>query len=131
MSKKYRNLPSTLQQPAVRTTTQIAQFSGPLPHPDILARYNEVFPGAAERIVAMAEKDSTHLQEMERKSLEGALMERRLGQALGFGIGLAGFATGIALGYLGQGNAAAVVGGATLIGLVSIFVAGRIYPKSD
>lgn len=29
---------------------EINQFSGPLPHPDILARYNEIVPGAADRI---------------------------------------------------------------------------------
>jgi len=46
-----RNLP----QVGVQRT--IAHFSsGPLPPPDDLQRYNAILPGAAERILAMAEK---------------------------------------------------------------------------
>ena len=79
----------------------------------------------------MAENDSKHLQDLERKSLDGTLKERRIGQIFGLFIGLAGFATAIALASLGQGTPAAVVGGTTLVSLVSIFVVGRIYPSSD
>ena len=32
------------------------KFDGPIPHPSILKGYNDVVPGAAERILAMAEK---------------------------------------------------------------------------
>lgn len=132
MSKKSHNPPATRQQAAaVRTTTQTVQFSGPLPHPEILARYDAVIPGAAARIVAMAENDSKHLQEMERTSLAGTLKERRLGQALGFAVALAGFSTTIALAALGQGTAAGIVGSTTLVSLVSVFVVGRIYPSKE
>jgi len=33
-----------------------SEFSGPLPHPEILAKYENVFPGAAERIFQMAKQ---------------------------------------------------------------------------
>ena len=34
--------------------------SGPLPAPETYAQYNEVHPGAAERILRMAEKEQDH-----------------------------------------------------------------------
>ena len=34
-----------------------SKFSGPLPHPDNFERYEQIFPGAAERILSIAEKN--------------------------------------------------------------------------
>ena len=34
------------------------QFSGPIPPPDALAQYNNIVPGAAERILKMAENQA-------------------------------------------------------------------------
>jgi len=36
---------------------QLRHFSGPLPSPDILINYDRVIPGAANRIIEMAEKN--------------------------------------------------------------------------
>ena len=41
-------------------------FSGPLPHPRHLIEYDAILPGAAERILTMAEKAQTHSAEMDR-----------------------------------------------------------------
>ncbi len=41
----------------VRAEEQRQIFSGPLPHPETLARYNEIVPGSAERILSMAEEE--------------------------------------------------------------------------
>jgi uncharacterized membrane protein len=38
------------------------QFSGPIPHPNILESYNRILPGAAERILSMAEEEQKHRQ---------------------------------------------------------------------
>ncbi len=46
--------------------TRVAKFfSGPLPPPDVLTEYNNAFPGAAERIVIMAEKQMAHRHGLE------------------------------------------------------------------
>lgn len=50
--------------------TKSVQFSGPIPHPDTLKKYNDIVPGLADRIVSMAELDQRHIHEMERKSLD-------------------------------------------------------------
>lgn len=32
------------------------EFSGPIPHPDTIQKYEEILPGAADRIISMAER---------------------------------------------------------------------------
>ena len=51
---------------------QSTSFSGPLPHPEILERYNSAVPGGAERIIAMAEKQSDHRMRLESSALSPA-----------------------------------------------------------
>ncbi|MFH1760058.1 MAG: DUF2335 domain-containing protein [bacterium] len=45
---------------------QQASFSGPIPHPQILQKYNEIVPDAAARIIKMAENQATHRQDLEK-----------------------------------------------------------------
>jgi uncharacterized membrane protein len=42
---------------ATQTVQQVIHHRGPIPDPETLKKYNEVLPGAADRIFAMAEKD--------------------------------------------------------------------------
>ncbi len=44
------------------THTQVAVRTAPLPHPSELAGYEDILPGAAERIFAMAESQAAHRQ---------------------------------------------------------------------
>lgn len=50
------------------------EFSGPLPHPQTLRQYDEVLPGAAERILRMAEKQQDH-----RIGMDQSGVRRKLG----------------------------------------------------
>ena len=43
--------------PTVMAATKTETFEGPVPHPDILAKYDHIVPGAAERIIQMAENE--------------------------------------------------------------------------
>ena len=45
--------------------TTVQQYSGPLPHPNDLIRYNDAVPNAAERIIAMAESEMQHRHKQE------------------------------------------------------------------
>lgn len=47
--------------------TAVSSYSGPLPPPDALIKYNEASPGAADRIIAMAEKEMAHRHKNEEK----------------------------------------------------------------
>jgi len=48
--------------------TQVQQWSGPLPAPESLAKYDNIVPGAAERILVMAEKEQNHRHHTEDKT---------------------------------------------------------------
>lgn len=92
--------------------------------------YNAVLPGAAERIIAMAEAEAAHVRMIETEALSGELRERRLGQICGLGIGVAALGTAALALFLGHETAATVIGGTTVVGLVSVFVIGRVYQSS-
>lgn len=40
-----------------RTVTQVRHYSGPIPPSDEFARYKEIYPGSADRLFSMAEKE--------------------------------------------------------------------------
>ena len=47
------------------------EFSGPIPPPNILRQYEDILPGATDRILTMAEAQSKHRQHMEKTVVEG------------------------------------------------------------
>jgi uncharacterized membrane protein len=51
----------------------IQEFSGPLPMPSMLQGYEDVVPGAAERIIKLAEDEAVH-----RRQMDGAFVRYRL-----------------------------------------------------
>lgn len=72
-----------------RRITQIAvseQFSGPMPHPRHLREYDEVLPGAAERILSMAESNLQHNISMDQSMVNAEVADRKLGMWLGAGL---------------------------------------------
>lgn len=105
---------------------QESQFHGPIPHPEHLARYDAIVPGAAERILCMAEDDAAHQQHMERAALEAAARHVARGQHYGLGIGLAGLIASVVMALFGHEWSASIIGGSTVVGLVAAFVVGRI-----
>lgn len=64
--------------------TAVSQYSGPLPRPEDLIRYNDAVPGAAERILAMAEREMNHRHESERKILKNRIRLSILSTILSF-----------------------------------------------
>jgi uncharacterized membrane protein len=65
---------------------------GELPSADTVEAYEQVLPGAADRILGMLERQAEHRMDMERALVEGAARSERLGQLLGLGIVLIVFA---------------------------------------
>lgn len=60
-------------------------FSGPLPPPKHLSGHERIAPGAAERMIAMAEKRQDNRHEMDQGVLQVEAKDRKLGMWLGFG----------------------------------------------
>lgn len=107
-------------------------FSGPIPPPGILDKYNQILPGAADRILSMAEKEQGHRQKMQEKLVDAQVTdinqersERKLGQIFGFSIGVISIISGSVTAILGSPWAGGFIGSAGVAGLVSVFVLGR------
>ena len=73
---------------------EMTQHRGPLPSPETFNAYNKTLPGAAERILAMAEKSQNHRHEMEKTHLKlsGQMIAR--GQWFALLLGLTGLGWG-------------------------------------
>ena len=78
----------------------------------------------AEKEQAMVEGDRASAREVEGIAVRAAVADNRRGQVFGFLVALAAFGTASYLG-LGHGAAAAIVGGGTVVALVTVFVTGR------
>src|SRR5262245_30403851 len=57
---------------------------GPLPTPEAFERYNRVLPGAADRILRMAERQAAHRQDLESRALKGDLVKAMMGTVLAY-----------------------------------------------
>lgn len=108
------------------------EFSGPLPHPSTLQQYDRICPGAAKRIITMAEEQSAHRRQLESRLLEAQIedsrsqrRETRRGQYFGLGIGCFTILCGSVTIALGHEWAGGFIGCGGVVGLVSVFVVGR------
>ncbi len=100
-------------------------FQGPIPPPSILEHYEQLQPGFAERILAMAERQGMHRMQLETTALTGQLKRSSRGQVFGFVLGLVGLIAGSFCIYSGHDTAGASLGGISLVSLVTVFVIGR------
>ncbi len=116
----------------VETTVAMSRsFSGPLPPPETLAQYNLTLPGAAERILAMAEKQQEHRQDLEKTTVYSNAGAQKQGLYLGFVIALVTIGGGIWLISTGKeatGLAAVIT---PLCGLVGTFIYGKYIQKKE
>lgn len=70
-------------------------MTGPLPPPSILAGYEQVLSGAAERIVSMAEKEQDHRHSFDNKCQKTDSRDSLLGILCGFVLGVAALVAGV------------------------------------
>ena len=124
-------MPNKNNRPGEVVVHQSQSFSGPLPPPDALARYNQVVPGAAERIIAMAERQANHRQDLEARVIRSDISNSKLGLWFGLIIGLAGIFCGTFLVYAGYVISGTLLGGGTIVSLVGVFVYGSQGRRSE
>lgn len=97
------------------------EFSGPLPHPRHLAQYDLVLPGAADRILSMAEQQQKHRMSLEKKVVEADIKRSAAGQIVAAGIAVLAFGCGTFLISQGQDVTGLVTMLGPLAALVSVF----------
>lgn len=65
-----------------------SEFHGPIPPPNIIKGYEEVVPGAADRIITMAENQAKHRQTMEATMIKAESRDSLLGVLFAFILGV-------------------------------------------
>lgn len=122
--------------PSPKTSAKLlameTSFAGPLPPPGILKGYEESCPGAAERIIHMAEAQGDHRRAIEVKMTDAAVEEMRrgfgearVGQICALLISLAFLFVGAYVSIHGQPFVGGVLGTMGLSGIVANFIRGR------
>ena len=101
------------------------QWAGPLPPPQVLAGFNEIVPGAAERILAEFEQEAAHRRQLENRQASIISRDLIIGQlaALLFAIGalaVAAYSASIGAQWIGS-----IVGGGTIAAVVLAFLKSR------
>ncbi|WP_423227783.1 DUF2335 domain-containing protein [Pseudomonas syringae] len=112
---------------------QREQHKGPLPSPRQLNEYEKCLPGAAERIVAMAEKEQLHRHStmdgfgvFRKDTLNHVKTRDSRGQYLGALMCTGVIALCFYMVYAGSPASAAGLAGATLVGLAGVFVTRQL-----
>ena len=93
---------------------------GPLPPPHALREYEEIIPGAADRILTMAERQSEHRMHIENNDSRRSY----LGLAAGFLLSLAIIGAAIYLIVRGEAWVAVSLIGINVAALAGVFVYG-------
>ena len=112
------------QQNNIQVFSQEFSFSGPLPPPQVLAQYEKILPGSAEKIMDNAARQSQHRMDLENKVVHSDVSNSRLGLIFGLIMGLAGFTAAVLVARFGKETASSIIGGGTLVALVGSFIYG-------
>ena len=105
--------------------TSFQSYSGPLPAPESLEKYNSIIPNGAERIMKMAENQSGHRIKIEDTVVSGQVKQSGRGQIFGLVIAFFTISSSVVLAILGHDVVAGVIGGGTVISLATVFVLGK------
>lgn len=122
----------------VTRSVRSVQYSGPLPAPETLARYEQVLPGIAERTLRLVESEQEHRHRMQEKQLDAGIIDQKdvrniekRGQIFAFLIALSSFGVSVFSLSMGQEIAASIFGTGGVGALVVAFIQGRQNQKDS
>jgi uncharacterized membrane protein len=107
------------------------KFSGPIPPPNLLKKYDEIVPGAAERILSMAERQSEHRIYLEKFVVKSDSKRADSGLVAGLVVALTALIIAGILIYTGHDVAGTIVGSLDLVALVGVFVYGSLNRRAE
>jgi uncharacterized membrane protein len=93
---------------------------------EVLDRLKKLDSGFQERIIAEFESEARHRRKMEEMALVAAIADTLRGQNLGFVLGMIAIIVGGLTAMYGSQWAGGLIGSGGVIGLVSVFVTGRV-----
>ncbi len=97
-------------------------YQGPIPPPAMLAAFDDLKPGLAERIIRMAELEGSHSRMVERRALNGAIVVELMGQVFGAGLAILCLWASYELAVAEREWVAAILGGTTMTSVVLAFL---------
>lgn len=97
----------------------------------MLIKYNEAFPGCAERIVAMAERQATHRQDIEKRAVTSNHLREIVGQVFGLIVSLTAICGGVYLVLQDKSTAGLTSIISTVCVLAGVFVYGKYSQKKE
>ncbi len=118
--------PNQPNQPphSIRLEQTSIEYSGPLPPPGVFEKYEKVLPGAAERILKLAEEQSKHRQTLERKVIDQDVRNSLLGIISALIVSLGFIIASAYTTVKGHPFVGSLIGVGGLSGLVSVFIYG-------
>jgi uncharacterized membrane protein len=124
------NIPQKVDR-NLRLRAAAYSFSGPLPPPELLAKYNDVVPNGAERIIKMAENQQAHRQDLESTVVHGNVQSEKRGQWMGLTISTLVLLAGFYLACIGKQVAGSTIAVADLASLAGVFVYGKYLQRQE
>jgi len=106
------------------TSSKVQIHQGPLPSAEELASYDVTVPGAAERIISMAENQAKHRQGLEAYAIRAENQRSWGGLVAGLIVAVAFLAGAVILGIEGQPLLGGILGTLDLGSIVGTFVYG-------
>ena len=131
-----RDIADTVQRREELISVEATAWTGPLPSPRDFQRYEEILPGAANRILELAERQQAHNHRQEEMVLENERIvvetaravvasnsnRSKWGLVFAFIVAMAGIGIGGWLTYLGKGGYGLTFVFAPLVSLVGVFI---------
>lgn len=131
------DIPSDAVQPTNRPARRMqlkksrSLYAGPIPPPGALAQYEETLPGAADRILTMAESQQAHRQALEVAAVNHNARRSMAGLFVGGIVALAALALAGVLAALGQPAWSAATATVAVASLAGVFVYGNYTRRKE
>lgn len=106
-------------------------YSGPLPLPQHLERYEAICPGAADRIIAMAEAQTKHRQKLENDVIKTNGRNSTLGVCFGGAVAILAMIFGADIIKSGNEISGYIMMFGPLSALIGVFVYGKQANKKE
>jgi len=124
--------PNTTEEAKLVLTRIVSKYhSGPIPSAEELEYLERILPGAANRCFEMAEREQAHRHRVSEDIVTKEFSLRGRGQWLAIAALVLLLIVVAYLAYQKDTEAAAWLGAATIVGVVSVFVTGKIIEKTD
>lgn len=107
------------------------KYEAPLPPPHMVRQFEEILPGAADRIFTLMEEQSHHRHGLENTKLHADIASERRGQIIGASLAFVAMVAGFVLIYKGKSIPGTIVFISTCASLIGIFIAGKLTQKRE